>query len=456
MANWLEKAYWNAFTLWHSRGEARFPYRPEEDLLAVQSKRVRAIISHAYGTVPFYREAMDRLGLKPADFAGAGDLARLPLVTGRDLAESPERFLSSSFLKKKTLELTTTGTVGLFKGIHHDPAGLFMALAAGGRQRAVLARFTGRRLGYREVAVVREGSTGPVIREFYESHSWVPKSLDVRRRVASPAESYGSNLEVINSFEPEVIIGFGSYIGGIFRHARESDRSMHRPAVVLYGGDLLHQPDRRLIEDEFGIPVLSSYQACESLRIAFQCERREGFHVSLDQAAVRVVDREGKTLGPGAPGEIVLSNLVNRATVLLNYRMGDVAAWSGAPCPCGRTLPTLERMEGRTEDLILRPDGETVHQSVTLPLLYGVPGVLQVQVRQESLREIVMSVVCKDGADYQETRAGLIKALSSTMGEAGGLDIAVERVSAIPHGEGGKFRAVISNCAGRSPDGERG
>ena len=129
----------------------------------------------------------------------------------------------------------------------------------------------------------------------------------------------------------------------------------------MYGADRLSDADRLLIETEFGVPVLSTYQAVEALRIAFQCERRHVFHMSLDQVAVRVVDANGKALGPGSTGEIVISNLTNRATVLLNYKLGDVVTLGGSPCPCGRSLPTIERIEGRADDLIVLPGGQRAH-----------------------------------------------------------------------------------------------
>ena len=82
MTNWIRKAYWNAFTVWHARNEGQFPYLPLEAILAVQNRRVRAIVAHAYATVPYYREVMDHAGLRPEDFHTAEDLARLPILTG--------------------------------------------------------------------------------------------------------------------------------------------------------------------------------------------------------------------------------------------------------------------------------------------------------------------------------------------------------------------------------------
>ena len=311
------------------------------------------MVEHAYRTVPFYRSLFDELGLVPGDFQTADDLSRLPVITGQDLAGDPHGFLSSKYSEDDTLELSTTGTTGQFKRIFFDSAALFQARAAGLRKRQVIARVLGKTGSYRELAVAREGGTFPVIRDFYRDRAWTPQRFDLNRESISPADSFAKNIEVINAFKPEVIIGFGAYIGAIFRFASEKGLEVKAPKVVHFGGDNLPPPERRLLEERYGIKVLSSLQACEALNIAFQCEERQGFHISLDQVAVRVVDSEGCDVEPGVSGNLVLSNLTNRATVLLNYQLGDRVTLAKELCPCGRTLPLIETIDGRSEDLVL-------------------------------------------------------------------------------------------------------
>jgi len=366
MANWLTKAYWNAFTVWHARGEARLPYLPPERLQAIQNRRVRAIVAHAYATVPYYRRVLDEAGLRPGDFQTADDLARLPILTGKQLVAAPAQFLSTRYADGRSFPVQSSGTSGYAKTIRYDPAALFLTLACGHRQRVVLAQFVGRTFGYREMNVIRPGNVGAQMRAFYEARSWVPRRMDFQRRVLAPAHSCADNIAQINTFAPDVLLGYGSYIGLIYRWAWEHNAPIRRPRLIWYSSDQMPDPDRRLIEDEFGVPVVSTYQAIEALRLAFQCEHRQGWHINLDQVAVRVVDEAGNPAGPGGTGEIVISNLINRATVLLNYRLGDVVTLGRSPCPCGRTLPTIERIAGRADDLVIRPGGRVVHGLVVM------------------------------------------------------------------------------------------
>jgi phenylacetate-CoA ligase len=443
MTYWLHKAFWNAFTLWQVRREARLPYRPLADLLTLQNRRVRSMIAHAYASVPYYREVMDDAGLRPTDFHTADDLARLPLLSGDLVARDPERFLSQRRRGGRCLALHSSGTHGRYRRIYYDPAALFLALAHGHRQRLVMAKFTGRVTGYREMVVARPGNIGRKIRDFYETYSWMPKWMDLSRSRLSPGDALDDNVQTFNSVKPDVLHGYGSYVGIFFRHAWEQRLPLHRPKLVTYGGDRMVEADRQLIETEFQTPVLSSYQAAEALRIGFQCERRQGFHLNLDHIAVRVIDKSGNAVAPGSSGEIVLSNLTNRATVLLNYKQGDVVTLSASACPCGRTLPTIEQIDGRADDLLVLPDGRMMHALVVQAPLHRIPGVIQVQLIQHALQHFTVNAVYIGAADWAATRRQMEETLQMLLGK--NVVVSTQRVEHIPHGPSGKLKAVISH-----------
>ena len=136
----------------------------------------------------------------------------------------------------------------------------------------------------------------------------------------------------------------------MFRTALARGWELHRPAVVVYGGDKMSAEGRRLIEREFSIPVLSRYSAVEAFRIGFTCERSTSFHLHEDLCVVRVVD-----------GEIVVTDLTNRGMVLLNYRLGDTGQLGPAGCDCGRTSALLTELEGRSSRSCSSP---TVRRSI--------------------------------------------------------------------------------------------
>ncbi len=443
MTNLLTRLRWTAFTASHLRRESTLPFWPLERVQALQNRRVRDMVGFAWREVSFYREAMVSARLRPEDFRTADDLTLLPLVGKAELQANPAQF-SPTGRRLSGLSLQSSGTSGRSRHIDYDAAALFWSLVAGQRQRVGVGKIVGKRTGYREAVIARLDGLPLQIRAFYETHAWLPSRWELRRLMISPAETFLQMLARLQEFQPDVVGGYGAHLGAYYRWVSRQSARSHLPKAIIYGGDRMADADRRLIEEQLGIAVFSFYQAAEALRIAFQCEQRQSLHVSLDQVAVRAIDGTGRNVEPGGSGEIVISNLVNRATVLLNYRLGDTVTLGLGPCPCGRSLPTLARVEGRADDLLLLPGGSSLHALGVLNGLQAVPGVVQVQLVQEELRRFRLLVVWQEGKEWTGVEASLRSAFASRFGEDARLDI--ERMQSIAPDAGGKVRAAISRC----------
>lgn len=431
-------AWWTASTFWMARGESALPRRSVDEIEAAQARRVRRIVRHACRTVPFYRDAMRRLGMEPGDVRRAEDLAALPLLHKDDVARDPAAFASTAVAARDGLAIRSSGTAGRPRTVRWDARGLFESLAAGRRHRRVLARFVGREGGYREAHIARAGGVPSQMRQFYEERSIMPAGAELSRLALSADLPFEALLGEINRFGPDVLRGYGSQLGAFLRWVHAGGRALARPKAVVYGADAMGEADRRLIEDALGVPVLSTYQSVEALRLGFQCEERRGFHLSVDQVAVRVVDQAGRDVAPGETGEIVISPLTNRATVLLNYRLGDVVTRGRGPCPCGRPLPVLERIEGRSDDAIRLPDGTSLHGLAVISRLQAIEGLRQVQVVQETLSGFLLRVVVDGERDVE---AACRRVMAAVLRHA---VVRVERVAEIGPEPNGKRRAVVS------------
>ena len=443
MSSWPSRLWWTAFTLREIAATRRVPWLPRERLEALQSRRVRAMVAHAYATVPFYRDAMRARGLSPRDFATAADLEKLPLVTGADLAADPRRFLSSAFAGEPLLEMTTSGTTGHAKRIWWDRAAVFRARAAGLHQRRVLADVLGATRGIRILLLVRPGGTSDDVRAFHRAYAWLPDPVAGAPRAISPADGFEHNARAVDDLRPDAILGFGSYLAALYRWAHARERTIHAPRLLVHGGEQLPAADAAFLAATYGIVVRSTYQACEALRIAFECAHGGGLHVHADHVALRIADAAGRTLPAGERGLVVLSSLTNRATVLLNYALGDVAALAPEPCACGRTLPQLAALDGRADDLVRLPDGEVAHDSVLLSRLYAVPGVTRLQLVQEEPDRFTIRVSHAGVLPDASLREQLVRALGEALG---GRDAraAVEIHETLEPDASGKFRTVIS------------
>lgn len=253
------------------------------------------------------------------------------------------------------------------------------------------------------------------------------------------------NVGLIERLRPDVVGGYGSYLELLMDHIEDRGGISHLPALLAWGGDGMSERGRRTIPQRFGVPVYGLYGAVEAFHIGFECEAHRGFHVNTDIHPLRLVDDDGNEVPDGASGQVVVSNLVSRGTVVLNYRLGDVARWIPGPCPCGRLLPTLSFVEGRLDDWLELGGGELLHPQGLRELFAPEDGhVRQYQVEQRSPSDYLVRLVAAPG--NEDGREQLQRRLATRFRAAAGEDARVEFefVSAIERTARGKTRIVLA------------
>ena len=157
---------------------------------------------------------------------------------------------------------------------------------------------------------------------------------------------------------------------------------------------------------------------------------------------MQLIDAAGRPVTDGAEGEVVISNLVNRATVLLNYRLGDAAALLGQRCACGRTLPLCSYL-GRTKSAwVDLGRGETIHAQALRLAVRDDPDVWRYQIVQEAGREFLLRVVPRPDSD----RTAIAARLAAGLGEylPTGCAVRTEFVTDLPRTTSGKVQPVVT------------
>lgn len=437
----LHRAWWSGYCLFHALGQTKIPFAPPEKWKALQEKRVKWIIRHAYESVPFYRSYMLKKGLRPSDFSSASDLHKLPLISKRDLVKNPESFLSTRCQKDQCLELRTSGTTSRFVSIWHDRRSLILRLGYAERERMVITQLLKKSLRYRVLVFVYPDSTLEALLRFYDQNIFLPRSVKPNRLITSTANTLSANLDLLNQYKPDILVTYGGYLGVFFRYAVAHKKKIHKPRIAIYGAGSLPEPDRQLIKEELQIPILSVYNACEALNLGFTCELGKGFHLHSDLCVVSLVDKKGEPVKPGECGEVVISNLVNRAMVLLNYRLGDLAVLSKRSCECGRTFPWLECLQGKTYEIIELPDGQVVDPGLLWSVFKKRKEVQGYQVVQQGPWSFAAKILPTEGINMKTLDKELRRELQSIFGDKAQVDILF--VKDFPVTAGRKFRPVV-------------
>ena len=189
--------------------------------------------------------------------------------------------------------------------------------------------------------------------------------------------------------------------------------------------------------------MLAHYGSIEVLKIAFDCGSGIGLHLNEDICPMRIVDADGRTLRPGETGEVIVSNVVNRATVLLNYRIGDTGRFTDKPCTCGRNLALIDEPHGRCNENVILSDGRVVHASVFPDILdRAAASAWQFQVIQDAPDRIRVLIVCGSETDRKRiapaVQAGMARALGPEV------SVCVEFVAAVFQRASGKTPVVVT------------
>lgn len=423
--------------------QPRFPFRDHNTIERAQRRRVAATISYAYRHVPYYRETMRRLGLVPADIRTAADLGRLPIIERADLQADPERFTSHVHPLERCVRLQSSGSSGAPVTVYHDQSALIRSAGHYQRLGWLLRRGAGSVFTCRTMAIGH-----PFRTEGQQTEQMLARLSGLvggRRQSISILDPVEHNVEKINHFRPHILGSYGSYIEKLFVHLYATGEPFHRPGVISYSSDSISPAARSLITEEFGIPVFSDYGAYEAFSLGFECPAHLGYHINVDLCPLRLADAAGRTVGESDRGEVVVSDLVNRATIILNYRLGDLASWLPASCPCGRNLPLLSFIEGRVADWLQTPSGERLHPEILARVLDVTPGILRYQGVQSTPSRLTVNLVTAAKANQDVIKQRVGDGFDELLGPE--ITTEVRFVDDLPRTAGGKVRTLVKPAA---------
>ncbi|MDC8756859.1 glycosyltransferase [Janthinobacterium fluminis] len=398
-------------------------------------ERLRALLAHAQAHVPYYRERFAAAGFDAAAVRSLADLRRLPLLAKSDISARRADFQSERAGPLR--RFNTGGSSGeplvFYIGrerISHDVAAKWRA-----------TRWWGVDIGDPEVVV-----WGSPIELKAQDRLRALRDRVLRSTLLPAFDMSTARLDgciaQISRIRPKMLFGYPSALSRIARHAHKRGVALNGLGirVAFVTSERLYDEQRELIGDTFGCPVANGYGGRDAGFIAHACPEG-GMHISAEDIIVEIVGADGAPLPPGASGEIVVTHLATREFPFIRYRTGDVGALDPAPCPCGRGLPLLQRIEGRSTDFVVAQDGTVMHGLALVYILRDLPQVRAFKIIQESL-ELTRVLLVALPALGAAGRDAVERGFKARLGAA--VRVVIDEVADIPAEASGKFRYVVS------------
>ena len=409
-----------------------------EQLGTLQLDRLKSLVSAAYRKVPYYRALMENEGFGPQDIQTLDDLQRFPTLTKAAISANRDALKAEG--ARDLARFNTGGSSGepliFYIGkdrISHDVAAKWRA-----------TRWWGVDIGDREIVVWGspiELSTQDRVREV--------RDRILRTRLIPAFEMSEKNLdrciEEIRAFRPRMLFGYPSSLALIASHSRQLCQRMDDLGieVAFVTAERLYDEQRILIERVFACAVANGYGGRDAGFVAHACPEGH-LHITAEDIILEIVDGAGQALPAGQAGEIVVTHMATGDFPFIRYRTGDVGILSANVCPCGRGLPVLQEIQGRTTDFIIARDGTIMHGLSLIYVIRDIPGVGSFKIIQEDIertRILLVPTAAFDRRSLLDIQHGIGVRLGP------GVRVDLELVREIPREASGKFRYVVSKVS---------
>ena len=418
------------------RAMERSQWLPADEFEALRLRRLRAFLTRIGKDVPYYRELFDELGFVPAELESIDELQRLPLTGKADIRANTEAMTAEN---AGPLErFSTGGSTGepliFYRGrerVSHDVAAKWRA-----------TRWWNVDIGDREI--VLWGS--PIELSSQDSIRQVRDKL-LRTELLSAFEMSNANLlrftQRVRQFRPRMLFGYPSSLALLAEYASGNGYKVDDLGirVVFVTSERLYPYQREAIERAFGCPVANGYGGRDAGFIAHQCPEG-GMHISAEDIVVEIVAEDGSPLPVGQKGEIVVTHTSTGDFPFVRYRTGDVGSLGSEICACGRSLPLLAEIEGRTTDFIRAADGTVLHGLALIYVLREIPEIQEFKIVQQSLTRLDVQLVTS-AAEKNVLESTITEQFRRRLGDS--LVVRFDYVDAIEREASGKFRYVVSH-----------
>ena len=410
------------------------------ELQQIQREKLGQLIGHVARHVPYYRQVFRSRNWRAEDLVEPSQFAQIPPLSKALIRENRESLISEDLKGNGIFQNSTSGSTGEALNFFTDQNSTKFRKAAEIRGRIWAGWHQG------EGLISLWGS--PIDQKMGTSlrgklHGWITKH-ELLSSYDLSQEAMSLYVDRLLDFAPTLLVSYPGPLEVFAEYCME--RSVRIPSLrgIITSAEMLWPHQRKAIEESFQVPVLNRYGCREFGIVAQECKAQNGLHVSNDRVYVEIVDENNNPCAPGKSGRLLITDLDNIGWPMLRYEVGDGAAWAeDSDCDCGRGLPRLLSVDGRTLDVVRTPAGERIGGTFWTLLFRSRPGIKQFQVVQQKTDGVRISFIREESFDRS-----CLNYFESKIAERCGRDFLVEfkEVESIELTQGGKRRIIVSNC----------
>ncbi len=415
---------------------AKEAYRfDEKQIYELQKRLLAEIVRAAARYTPHYMNSVKITDSEISNITPEALVDYFPVLDKNTIRESQKSFYNQNIANSTVYHINTSGTTG-------TPLKIAVTNSSVQKNYAYFARFLDiagvsrheRSATFAGRMIIPDSQNKPP----YWRYNLANNNLLLSSYRASD-KTIPSYIKALEKWQPKFIDSYPSAIYILAKYIVDNEvKHTIRPTTIITSSEMLIDDHRRTIETAFGCKVYDHYGCAEMAAFITQC-KHGSYHINADYGLIEVLDDNERPVRAGEIGEIVCTGFINQAMPLIRYRIGDSAILSGRKCDCGCHFPVIESIIGRSDDLIITPDGRKVGRLD--PVFKGLSGIKETQIVQTHINEIQINIV-RDVTYTDNSANTLISELSRRVGDD--MKISVVFRDVIPKSKSGKFKTVIS------------
>lgn len=408
-----------------------------KEWIKLRDQRLRRLLIFARNHVPFYGKVFEKVGFDPVSASLPNELEFVPLLTKDLVREQLRNLIADTADRSQIFENATGGSTGVplkfYQDLHYQTI------------EAAIDAYVRGWWGIRPHE--RTALVWGADREFPEL-SFKERLYEMRQRTRSlnafrmTDESLHEFCRMLKRWRPRYLMGYSSALAALAKCAKDNRMDGFEFTAIRSAAQMLFTQQRQLIEEVLNGPVFNFYGSREVSNIAAECPEERRLHLISTWRYVEIVDDKGFQVPDGESGYIAVTDLTNFAMPFIRYLNGDMARMATNQCSCGRPSLVLEKLLGRSTDIIRTAQGDIIHGEYFTHLFYGRNDIRQFQVHQTALDRVVLRYV-PAGEPPREFIKEAVGKIHERLGT--GVFIHVEVCNEIPVPPSGKHRFTISD-----------